>query len=134
MTGKDCFAPWQCTSHLLIFKDAFPAGYGQSLALVKNKTHDQGRRYRGGRGGLGPPTFQIGGAQIFLLVVREIQYHLISRTRATLGYTATSLSAALPRQRIVVMPRSHETKRSLLSCGLIMCNLGPHPHSLTFRT
>ena len=30
--------------------------------------------------------------------------------------------------------RPHETKRIFLSCGLIMHNLGPHPHSLTFRT
>ena len=66
----------------------------------------QRRRYRGA-GGLGPPTFQIGGGSappIFLYwLYREIQYHLISRNRATLGYTAlgytaTSLVCGSPMQ------------------------------------
>ena len=65
----------------------------------------QRQRYRGGRGGLGPPTFQIGGVSappIFLLVVQRntiiisfpgIGPHWATLHWATLGYTGLHWAA-----------------------------------------
>ena len=71
------------------------------------------------------PTLLIGSLVRWFAHGYSFANHLISRNRATLGYTALGYvhwatlplvwSVALPRQRIVVSPRPHETKRIVCS-------------------
>ena len=80
-------------------------------------THVQGRRYRG-QGGAPPPPISR----------NTLSYHLVSRTRTTLGYTATSSVCGSSTTAYSSLAQTSRDKAySLVSCGLIMHNLGPYP-------